>query len=82
MFVDYDDTPRRGTRGMYTVNASPDRFERYLAASVKRSREEGNAYLFLNAWNEWGEGNYLEPDKRWGNAYLEKVRGVIRRETL
>ncbi len=80
MFVDYDDTPRRGERGIYVVNASPDKFEKYVGASMEQSNMEGNHYMFLNAWNEWGEGNYLEPDKRWGYAYLDKIRKVIGRK--
>ncbi len=78
MFVDYDDTPRRGERGIYTVNASPEKFEAYLRSSISQSVREGNAYLFLNAWNEWGEGNYLEPDERWGYAYLKSLCNVLR----
>ena len=50
------------------------KFSRYLRATLRRSLEEGNEYVFLNAWNEWGEGNYLEPDERYGYSYLEKVR--------
>lgn len=78
LFVDYDDTPRRGERGMYTVNTSPEKFGRYLSEAAALSRKEENGYLFLNAWNEWGEGNYLEPDKRWEYAYLREICSVVR----
>ena len=74
VFVDYDDSPRRGVRAVVTRGASPEKFSRYLRATLRRSLEEGNEYVFLNAWNEWGEGNYLEPDERYGYSYLEKVR--------
>lgn len=53
--------------------SNPNRFGRYLRKTIKLSRQEGNKYVFLNAWNEWGEGNYLEPDMRNKYAYLEQV---------
>lgn len=74
VFVDYDDTPRRGERGICMKNAAPEAFGRSLSMSMELSRREGNELLFLNAWNEWGEGNYLEPDEKWRYSYLEKVR--------
>lgn len=80
VFADYDDTPRRGERGIYTVGATPDKFGRCLSESVRLSIIEGNGYVFLNAWNEWGEGNYLEPDKRWGHGYLKEICRIMKGE--
>lgn len=77
VFVDYDDSPRRGTRAVITKGSTPRKFGKYLRESIRLSREEGNDYLFINAWNEWGEGNYLEPDTRYGYGYLEKVGQII-----
>lgn len=79
IFVDYDDSPRRGTRAVVTRGSAPEKFGRYLRAALRQSREEGNGYVFLNAWNEWGEGNYLEPDERYGHSYLEKIRECVNR---
>lgn len=78
VFVDFDDSPRRGSRALITKGASPRRFGRYLKQAIGLSREEGNSYLFINAWNEWGEGNYLEPDTRHGYAYLNQVKRVLK----
>lgn len=76
LFVDYDDTPRRGSRGVVTFGSNPGVFEYYLRRGVQESQKEGNEYFFLNAWNEWGEGNYLEPDTGYGYAYLKAVKKV------
>ena len=40
-------------------------------------RKEENNLIFIKAWNEWGEGNYLEPDSKWGKQYLEVTREAI-----
>lgn len=77
VFVDYDDTPRRGERGIFTICTSPEKFGEYLYRTIELSKKENNEYVFINAWNEWGEGNYLEPDTRWGSAYLEQVKKVM-----
>ena len=74
--VNYDDTPRRGEEGLIFSGDSPERFAYYYRKMLQMSQEEGNEILFLNAWNEWGEGMYLEPDTVHGYAYLEKVREV------
>lgn len=76
VFVDYDDTPRRRSKGVVTFGSSPRHFAHYLEKNVQLSQREGNEFLFINAWNEWGEGNYLEPDVRNGFAYLEAVKKV------
>lgn len=75
-FVTYDDTPRRGKRGTVVIGSSPDKFQRYLSELVKISANQGKDFVFLTAWNEWGEGAYLEPDTKYGYAYLEAFRQV------
>lgn len=74
VFADYDDTPRRGGRGFCVKNASPELFKEYLEKTLRKSEKENNCYIFINAWNEWGEGNYLEPDQDCGYGYLEAVK--------
>lgn len=78
VFVDYDDTARRGKKATIFKGSTPGKFEYYLTQSIAKSIEEGNDYLFINAWNEWGEGNYLEPDKKYGYAYLYAVRKALK----
>lgn len=77
VFVDYDDTPRRGAKGCVFTGGSPGKFGKYLQKTIRLSEKEQNEYIFINAWNEWGEGNYLEPDKKNGYAYLEAVQNAL-----
>ena len=84
-FTDFDDTPRRGKRGCHLSGSSMELFERYLYLLMKKNREMGNEFLFINAFNEWGEGMYLEPDKRNGYQYLEimqRVKDKVNSESL
>jgi len=76
-FPGYDDTPRRGLNGLVIKNSSPQEFEEWFEKLVIKSLNLKNEYVFLNAWNEWGEGMYLEPDKEYGDAYLEAVSEVV-----
>lgn len=78
-FTDYDDTPRRGSRGCMCSNASVEVFEKYLYLLMKKNQAAGNEYVFINAFNEWGEGMYLEPDKKNGYQYLEALKRVKER---
>ena len=78
MFVDWDNTPRKGERGSTTLFHSPERFQACLTALIRKTREEYHKdILFLNAWNEWAEGCYLEPDEKYGYACLEAVKSAL-----
>lgn len=76
-FVNYDDTPRRGNKGKVVIGSTPEKFGKYLRELIKVSRTQGKEYIFLTAWNEWGEGAYLEPDIFSKEEYLEKFSDAI-----
>jgi glycosyl transferase family WbsX len=61
------------------INSNPETFRRALQGVVDSisHQEFEHRLLFLNAWNEWAEGNYLEPDDRYGMGWLEAVNSVI-----
>jgi lipopolysaccharide biosynthesis protein len=72
----WDNTPRAKRERVVMHGASPDGYERWLRAVL--SREEGeDPLVFVNAWNEWAEGNHLEPDQRFGRGYLEATRRAL-----
>lgn len=73
-FTGYDDTPRQGINGRIIAGNSPEKFQKYLSQLIAKNMANGNDMIFINAWNEWGEGMYLEPDEKHGYAYLEAVR--------
>lgn len=77
VFLGFDDTPRRREWATVVDNFTPQKFEYYLKENIKKSIEEGNDILFINAWNEWGEGAYLEPDEKYGYSCLEAVKEVM-----
>lgn len=72
-FVAYDDTPRRGTEGKLIEGAVPDKFGDYLEELMAKNEANGHDIVFLNAWNEWGEGMYLEPDVQYQYGFLNAV---------
>lgn len=72
-FVGYDDTPRRGVEGVVIENATPEGFGRNLTQLLSKNEAAGSEITFINAWNEWGEGMHLEPDEKYGTAFLEQV---------
>ncbi len=70
-FVRYDTTPRRGKYGSIVYNDTPEKFKLYLTELFAKSAASQNEFVFINAWNEWGEGMYLEPDEKTEYGYLE-----------
>jgi hypothetical protein len=78
-FVAWDNTPRYGAVARIVKNSSPDRFETWLTRLIDKvqHRPLSQRLIFLNAWNEWAEGNYLEPDSRYEYGYLEGLRSAL-----
>lgn len=79
-FVSYDDTPRRGVlKSKVVTGETPEKFEKYFGKLYAISKKQNKDYIFLTAWNEWGECAYLEPDKKNGYRYLEIIHRIITR---
>lgn len=75
----WDNSPRRAVGATVIQNTNPDLFKTWLCRSMQRvgDYEESEQLIFINAWNEWGEGCHLEPDLKMGRGFLEAVRQAI-----
>jgi lipopolysaccharide biosynthesis protein len=77
----WDNTARRQD-GNATIlhNSTPELYEHWLSTVVERelNNPKSDRIVFINAWNEWAEGNHLEPCQKWGHAYLEATQRVLK----
>ncbi|HEY5658656.1 MAG TPA: glycoside hydrolase family 99-like domain-containing protein [Myxococcota bacterium] len=75
----WDNTPRSGTRGFVLHGSTPSLFREHLQRELARvaARPPEQRIVFIKSWNEWAEGNYLEPDRRFGRAYLDALREAL-----
>ena len=76
----WDNTPRSGIKGVVFKGSTPELFKAMLTNAIKKIdnlAEFENRIIFIKAWNEWAEGNYLEPDVKHGQAYLQAVKECI-----
>jgi lipopolysaccharide biosynthesis protein len=76
----WDNSPRRARGARIFRDAAPDAYELWLRSIVEGARAKADPeerIVFINAWNEWAEGNHLEPDQRWGRAFLEATARAL-----
>lgn len=76
----WDNSPRRKKSFFAFTNSTPKLFGMWLNNTLQKfkpfSKEEN--LVFINAWNEWAEGNHLEPDQKWGKAYLDICKDILK----
>ncbi|MGL6153834.1 MAG: glycosyltransferase WbsX family protein [Cetobacterium sp.] len=73
-FLDWDNTPRHKNNGSFFEGLTKEKFQKNLEKQKDISEKLGSDIIFFNAWNEWGEGMYLEPDETNGFSYLEVIK--------
>jgi hypothetical protein len=75
----WDYTPRRGAGGLILKNSCPELFKEHAkqALYMVQNKPIEKQMVFLKSWNEWGEGNYMEPDLTYGKGYISALKDVI-----
>ncbi len=78
--LQWDNTARRGTKATVFENFSVDNYKRWMKnvfnETLKRDNNKENI-VFINAWNEWAEGTYLEPDRKYGYTFLNATNEML-----
>ena len=75
----WDRSPRAGKRAKIWYNYHPKYFKEQvkLALEIIKNKPKQHKILFLMSWNEWGEGNYMEPDLEFGHGYIDALKEAI-----
>lgn len=73
----WDHTPRSGKKGRVLVGSTPLLFKKHVKHTLNGVMHKQNKLIMLKSWNEWAEGNYMEPDLKWGKQYITALKEVI-----
>lgn len=79
-FVSWDNAARKGKKGLVLTNEKEEIFKEKLSKQVDKSLRNQSEFIFINAWNEWAEGTYLEPDDIHEYKYLSIIKEVFNNE--
>ena len=80
LIPNWDASPRRG-EGAYILDGStPVHFKQHIkmVLNIVKEKPLGDQIIFLKSWNEWGEGNYMEPDLKYGKGYINVLRESLK----
>ncbi len=79
MIPNWDHTPRSGTGGYVYTGSTPQLFQEHATQVLTclKAKPEVSQICFLKSWNEWGEGNYMEPDLKYGKGYIKALRNAL-----
>ena len=73
----WDHTPRSGINGLAWTNTTPSLFYNHVCMALDAVKHKKNPIIVLKSWNEWGEGNYMEPDTVFGHGYIDALKKAI-----
>lgn len=75
----WDHTPRSGRNGYVLTGTSPEKFKESVefTLSMVENKPMDKRFIFLKSWNEWAEGNYMEPDLKYGHGFLDALKSII-----
>lgn len=75
----WDHSPRTGREGLIMYNYTPDLLKEHATQilSLVQNRNDEDSFVFLKSWNEWAEGNYMEPDLKYGHQFLQALKEAI-----
>lgn len=74
LIPNWDHTPRSGINGTVLTGATPEKFRLHALEVLDCVAKKRNPFVFLKSWNEWGEGNYVEPDMKYGHGFLQAIK--------
>lgn len=77
MMPNWDHTPRSGRGGTCLHNATPELFRKHAYEILSTTDKKKNKVVFVKSWNEWGEGNYMEPDLKFGRGFINALKQAI-----
>jgi hypothetical protein len=72
----WDHSPRSGRKALIMTNSTPELFGEHVSEVLEKIKDKDDEHkiVFIKSWNEWAEGNYMEPDLKWGRRYLETLK--------
>lgn len=79
MLPNFDHTPRSGWNGIFYNDSTPKLFYEHAKQAILavKDKPKEEQLIFLKSWNEWGEGNYMEPDLQFGRGYIDALKSAI-----
>lgn len=77
LIPNWDNTPRASRRGWILKNSTPKNWSKAAQIVLKGVEKKKNKLVFLKSWNEWAEGNYMEPDLKYGKGYIQALGKLV-----